>query len=218
MAHSATEDVPADMAGLLIGLTGFELLSLLSLGDEPGAQTTREHLRLPDVASDSPLLAAGVSSLILRGLCLMDGSTLEPQGDLRALVSVLRTATRWLEVNVVAGPGKQAIGGALLVGSGNGSVLLEPRPHSIWHAWPLAPTDTLPAVGVRVVKAHYDRHDTRPLAARLRLTGDAGSRAAALRFTADGRAEIAAGPAGGSNAPRPVDAATAFDALAEALS
>lgn len=211
---STTEGVPAEKQDLLIELTGFELLSLLAVSAEDGARRTREQLHLPEVASDSPLLTAGVSSLLVRRLCAMDSGTLRPAGRLDALVTVLTTATQWLEA---AGIADRTTGSALLVGSELGGALLEPRPYSIWHAWPMPPSPDLPTAGARFVRSQFENNTDRPFAGSLKLTTASSSRVAAVHVDTAGRWELAAGP--GDTVPEAVaiDADPSFTVLAKAL-
>ncbi|GAA1994673.1 hypothetical protein GCM10009718_35740 [Isoptericola halotolerans] len=211
---STTDGVPADKQDLLIELTGFELLSLLAVSTEDAARRTREHLHLPEVASDSPLLTAGVSSLLVRGLCTMESGTLRPQSRLDALVTVLTRANQWLEA---AGIADRTTGSALLVGSELGGALLEPRPYSIWHAWPMPPSPDLPTAGARFVRSQFENNTGRPFAGSLKLTTASGSRISAVHVDTAGRWELASGP--GDTVPEAVGvgADPSFRVLAEAL-
>lgn len=209
-----TEGVPADRRDLLIELTGFELLSLLAISSEEGARRTREQLRLPEVASDSPLLTAGVSSLLVRRLCVMEDGALRPTGALDALVTVLTRATQWLEA---AGIADTTTGSALMVGSEHGGAVLEPRPYSIWHAWPLPPSPDLPASGARFVRAQFENTTTRPFAGSLKLTTASDARVAAAHVDTEGRWELATGPADTVPDAVAVEADPSFGLLAKAL-
>lgn len=211
---STTEGVPADKQDLLIELTGFELLSLLAVSAEDAARRTREQLHLPEVAADSPLLTAGVSSLLVRGLCSMESGTLRPVGRLDALVTVLTKADRWLEA---AGIADRTTGSALLVGSEYGGALLEPRPYSIWHAWPMPPSPDLPAAGARFVRSQFENNTGRPFAGSLRLTTASSSRVAAVHVDTEGRWELATGPGDSVPDAAPTAADPSFTVLAEAL-
>lgn len=220
MTSTTTNGVPAEKQRLLIELTGFELLSLLAISREEGARRTREVLRLPDVAADSPLLTAGVSSLLVRKLAEMrDDGGLQPLGNLDALVTVLTKATQWIEASGVAGRkgADREVGTAILVGSPFGGVLLEPRPFSVWHAWPLPMPLDMPAAGASFVKAQFENLTRRPFAGSLKLTEASGSRVAAVHMNTEGRWELAKGPADTVPTATATEADPSFRVLAEAM-
>lgn len=218
--NNTADGVPVDKQNLLIELTGFELLSLLSISGEEGARRTREELQLPEVPADSPLLTAGVSSLLVRRLAEMREGALRPVGNLDALVTVLTKATQWLSAAGIAGrknDEQRMVGTAILVASEHGGVLLEPRPYSVWHAWPLPMPLDLPAAGANYVKAQFENLTRRPFAGTLKLTEASGARIAAVHVDVDGKWELAKGPA--DTVPQPVatGADPSFRVLAGAI-
>ncbi len=161
----------------LIELTGPELLVLLSLNEGPAATRTRENLRLPDVPADSALLAAGLSSLVVRRLARVEGEVLAPVGNVVPLTRVLTTATEWVEAAAIADERTNA---ALLVGAQGGAVVLEPRPFGIWHVRPLQMGDPLPDAASRFVRAAFAQLPgpavRRERQGRRRVRGPHGSR------------------------------------------
>ncbi|MFC4629745.1 hypothetical protein ACFO6V_15975 [Promicromonospora alba] len=199
-----------------IELTGFELLSLLSLGDDASARKTRESLRLPEVPEGSPLLGAGLSSLIVRKMATVDDAgVLTPQGPVLALAAVLNRATEWIEAAGVSGETNHV---ALLVKSPDGAAMIEPKPYGIWQALPVPADDRLIDVASRYVRATYQDITTLPFAGSIKVIAQAGGdRAAAVRIGEDKAWEISSGPVERLPKPVPVEADPTFTVLAKAL-
>jgi hypothetical protein len=199
-----------------IELTGFELLSLLSLGDDASAKKTRESLRLPEVPEGSPLFGAGLSSLIVRKMATVDDAgMLTPQGPVLALAAVLNRATEWIEAAGVSGETNHV---ALLVKSPDGAAMIEPKPYGIWQALPVPADDRLIDVASRYVRATYQDITTLPFAGSIKVIAQTGGdRAAAVRIGEDKAWEISSGPVERLPKPVPVEADPTFAVLAKAL-
>ncbi len=198
----------------LIELTGPELLVLLSLNEGPAATRTRENLRLPEVPADSPLLAAGLSSLVVRRLAQVEGDVLAPVGNVRPLTQILTSATEWVEAAAIA---DQRTNAALLVGAQGGAVVLEPRPFGIWHVRPLRLGDPLPEAAARFVRAAFTQLPGRPFGGSIKVVDASGARTAAVRVDPGERWEMTSGPAGEEPAPSPVEADPTFEVLVSAV-
>ncbi|MBN0038673.1 hypothetical protein JN535_00625 [Cellulosimicrobium cellulans] len=198
----------------LIELTGPELLVLLSLNEGSAATRTRENLRLPDVPADSPLLAAGLSSLVVRRLARVEGEVLAPVGNVVPLTRVLTTATEWVEAAAIADERTNA---ALLVGAQGGAVVLEPRPFGIWHVRPLQMGDPLPDAASRFVRAAFAQLPGRPFGGSIKVVDASGARTAAVRVESDGTWEMTSGAAGEEPAPSPIAPDPTFGVLATAV-
>ena len=198
-----------------IELTGFELLSLLSLGESSGAQKTRESLRLPEIPEGSPLLGAGLSSLLVRKLATVDDAgVLTPQGKVLALTAVLNRATEWIEA---AGVSDDTNHVALLVKSPDGAALIEPKPYGIWQALPLPVGEPLIDAASRYVRATYQDIKALPFAGSIKVIAEAGDRAAAVRIGDDKAWQFSSGPVDHLSTPAPVEADPTFRVLVEAL-
>jgi len=198
-----------------IELTGFELISLLSLGDDASSRKTRESLRLPEVPEGSPLLGAGLSSLIVRKMATVDDAgVLTPQGKVLALTAVLNRATEWIEAAGVSGETNHV---GLLVKSPDGAALIEPKPYGIWQALPVPAGEPLIDVATRYVRATYQDIKSLPFAGSVKVIGLEGDRAAAVRIAEDKSWEISSGPAEQLPRPVPVEADPSFALLAKAV-
>lgn len=215
MSEQNTTAAAGRRADQAIELTGFELLSLLSLGDDASAGTTRASLRLPEVPEDSPLIGAGLSSLLVRKLATVnDAGVLTPQGKVLALTAVLNRATEWIEAAGVSGDTNHV---ALLVKSPDGAALIEPKPYGIWQALPLPADEPLIEVASRYVRATYQDVKTLPFAGSIKVIAQAGDRAAAVRIGEDKAWEISSGPVERLPKPVPVEADPTFRVLSKAL-
>jgi len=201
---------------LAIELTGFEILSLLSLTtDAPGVDGTRAALRLPAVPADSPMLTAGVSSLVVRKLAAEQDGRLLPQGNVLALAAVLSRATQWVQASAVAGGTTHA---AVLVKGPDGAALLEPRPYGIWLALPLAADRPLADLAADYVRAGFGDVTERPFTGTVRSTDAAGAeRAAAVRVDSEDGWEFSSGAPGAMPEPRSVAPDASFRLLAAGL-
>ncbi|MFD6448051.1 hypothetical protein ACFWEJ_23310 [Promicromonospora sp. NPDC060204] len=219
MTEQGTTTAPDRRAEQTIELTGFELLSLLSLGDDASAAKTRESLRLPEVPEGSPLLGAGLSSLIVRKMAVVDDAgTLTPQGPVLALAAVLNRATEWIEAAGISGETNHV---ALLVRSPDGAALIEPKEYGIWQALPVPAGDRLIDVASRYVRATFQDATTLPFAGSIKVIAQPGAptgdRAAAVRIGEDKAWEISSGPVERLPKPVPVAADPTFGLLAKAL-
>jgi len=199
-----------------IELTGFEILSLLSLTtDAPGVDGTRAALRLPAVPADSPMLTAGVSSLVVRRLAAEQDGRLLPQGKVLALAAVLARATSWAQASAIGGGTTHA---AVLVKGPDGAALLEPRPYGIWLALPLAADRPLADLAADYVRAGFGDVAERPFTGTVRTTDATGAeRAAAVRVGDDGTWELSSGVPDAMPEPRAVAPDTSFRLLATGL-
>ncbi|MGI5190664.1 hypothetical protein ACQEVI_21175 [Promicromonospora sp. CA-289599] len=215
MTEQDTTGGPGRRADQTIELTGFELLSLLSLGEGASAQRTRESLRLPEVPDGSPLVGAGLSSLLVRKLASVDDAgVLTPQGKVLALTAVLNRATEWIEAAGVSGETNHV---ALLVKSPEGAALIEPKPYGIWQALPLPAGERLIDAASRYVRATYKDIKTLPFAGSIKVIAESGDRAAAVRIGEDKSWAFSSGPVDRLSPPSPVEADPSFRVLAEAL-
>lgn len=201
---------------LAIELTGFEILSLLSLTtDAPGVDGTRAALHLPAVPADSPMLTAGVSSLVVRRLAAEQDGRLLPQGNVLALAAVLSRATQWVQASTAGGGTTHA---AVLVKGPDGATLLEPRPYGIWLALPLPADRPLADLAADYVRAAFGDVAERPFTGTVRSTDATGAeRAAAVRVDAQDGWEFSSGVPDAMPEPRPVAADASFRLLATGL-
>jgi hypothetical protein len=201
---------------LAIELTGFELLSLLSLSaDAPGAERSRELLRLPSVPPDSPMLTAGLSSLVVRKLAAEQDGQLLPQGNVLALTAVLTRATQWIQPSATDGTATHA---AVLAKGPDGATLLEPRPYGIWLALPLSPDRPLTELAADYVRAAFDDVPGRPFTATVRSVDEHGKQdAAAVRIEADGTWQASRGEPDAMPDPQAVPPDPTFRQLTAAL-
>ncbi|MFI2485776.1 hypothetical protein ACH47X_02645 [Promicromonospora kroppenstedtii] len=215
MTEQNTTAPAGGRADQTIELTGFELLSLLSIGEGDSARITRESLRLPEVPEGSALIGAGLSSLLVRKLATVDDAgVLTPQGKVLALTAVLNRATEWIEAAGVSGETNHV---GLLVKSPDGAALIEPKPYGVWQALPVPAGDRLIDVASRYVRATYQDIRTLPFAGSIKVIAPAGDRAAAVRIGEDKAWEISSGPAERLPRPVPVEADPTFGVLAKAL-
>lgn len=198
----------------LIRLTGHELLVLISLNEGPPAARTREYLRLPTLEASSPLMAAGLSTLIVRGLVEVDGDQVAPVGNVLPLTRMLTIADRWVEAAAIGG---EVTNAALLVGSRIGSAVLEPRPFGIWDVRPLSAADDLSDAASRFVRAAFGQLTDRPFGGSIKVMGDGAPRTSAIRIDESGSWEMTSGVAGEEPAPVPVEADPTFAVLADAV-
>ncbi|MBD5784585.1 hypothetical protein IF650_00170 [Cellulosimicrobium terreum] len=199
----------------LVELTGPELLVLLSLNQTPASSRTREMLRLPGLPDDSALMAAGLSSLVVRRIVEVAGDQLTPLGNALPLTRIITTATEWVEAAAIAGDRTNA---ALLVGGQGGAVVLEPRPFGIWQIRPLQLGDPLPEAASRFVRASFGQLEERPFGGSIKVVDAAGdARTASVRVAVDGTWETTSGPVGEEPAPAPVQADPSFTLLVTAV-
>ncbi|MBO0610644.1 hypothetical protein [Myceligenerans salitolerans] len=202
-----------------IELTGFEILTLLSLGtDDPGAEGTRRALHLPEIAKDSPLLSAGISSLVVRRLAVPNEGQrqLTPQGKVLALTAVMNQATEWIEASGGAGESANA---AVLLRSPAGSALIEPKPYGIWQALPLPGDRALTDLAADYVKAAFTHTPERPFAGTVRLLESSGTttRAAAIRVDEKNTWEFTSGTPDAMPEPVVIAADPTFQVVAKGL-
>lgn len=213
---------PGPAAGqrdLAIELTGFEILTLLSLGtDDSGADGTRKALHLPEIPKDSPLLSAGVSSLVVRKLAVPNDAEqqLTPQGKVLALTAIINQATEWVEASGGAGDSAHA---AVLLKSPAGAALLEPKPYGIWLALPLPGDRPLSELASDYVKAAFDDVPERPFAGAVRVLESTGTttRAAAIRIDEKNTWEFTSGTPDAMPEPVVIDADPTFQVVAKGL-
>lgn len=217
-----TQPTPGPAAGqedLAIELTGFEILTLLSLGtDEPGTEGTRKALHLPDIPQDSPLLSAGLSSLIVRKLAVPEPGKeqITPQGKVLVLATILNQATEWVEASGGADGAQHT---AVLFKAPTGAALVEPKPYGIWHALPLPAQRPLTDLGTDYVKAAFGDIAQRPFVGAVRVLDGAGTttRAAALRVDEKGTWELSSGEPDSMPDPVTVPADPTFQVVAKGL-
>ncbi|MFI8528126.1 hypothetical protein ACIGB8_26950 [Promicromonospora sukumoe] len=207
-------DVSADPDVALLELTAFELITLLSQGTTEAGRRTTEMLRLPDVPQDSPLLGAGLSSLVVRRLARTEDGALVPVGKLAALSNVLFTADTWVEA---AGITDRENNAALLIGSLHGSVVVEPRPNGIWQVLPLESSEPVRVAASRYVQAAFRTLEGRPFGGSVKVTDAKGARTAAVRVAADDTWQLVHGPVDQKLEPAPVRPDPTFRILAEAV-
>jgi hypothetical protein len=157
----------------VIELTGFEILTLLSLSTEnEGAKGTRKAFHLPDIPDDSPLLAAGLSSLVVRKLVAHVDGKFVPQGEMLSLAAIFNQATEWIEASGGSGDKTHA---ALLIKGPSGATLVEPQPHGIWRAIPLPAEKDLKELAAGYVKAAFTDITGRPFVATMRVIDAEGT-------------------------------------------
>lgn len=198
----------------LVRLTGHELMTLFHVATPPEAQLTREALLLPALADGDPVLRAGFSSLVLRGLARDERGRLMPVGNLAALCAVLFTATQWTEAVGTVGDQRHA---ALIVRSPHGSAILESRPTGIWQALPVDPEVATTRAAAGYVAASFGALTGRPFGGVVTVADAHGARTAGVRVDGDGTWTLVHGPVDDLRGPERVAADAAFGLLEEAL-
>ncbi|MDF2846408.1 MAG: hypothetical protein K0R97_390 [Oerskovia sp.] len=199
----------------LIELTSHELLVLLSLNDGPAASATRRELRLQELPEGSPVMAAGVSTLLVRGLATVDGELLQPTGNVLPLTRILTTAEQWVEAATISGGRSNA---ALLVGALMGAVVIEPRPFGVWHVRPLRLGTDLVQSAATLVRTAFEAADgARPFGGTIKTVDATAATTSNVRIGEDGVWELAAGPVGSALAPAAVGPDPTFAVLVDGV-
>lgn len=108
----------------LVAFTAPELAFLLGLRSGPSTDMARNTLKLTITDTDEQLLAAGLSSLAVRGLVELADDAVRPVGPAAVIGHALTSATRCIEFGLLS---KDTGDGGLLFESSGPTVMLSPR-------------------------------------------------------------------------------------------
>jgi len=171
-----------------IRFTGAELIALVGLVDNEAAREVLRRLRL-DVGTDElTAMRFGMSSLIARGLVIVDGELVSSTEEGTVVASVLGGAHSFGEVGLVAESQSE---GALLVVSDRGTLLLGAAEGDTYECISIQPDANIGELLTAMVFAFLDGHDI--AAAAVTISRSAQTTRAAVRRRTGELWEVAAG-------------------------
>ncbi|WP_150117176.1 hypothetical protein [Arthrobacter sp. ERGS1:01] len=176
-----------------VALTAHEILTLLSLNIGPSATASRELFRLPDRADDAELMEMGMSTLLVRGLGVLEDEEFSPSGPAFGIAASLTTAVEWIELGIVAGPATHAY---FLVGSPAGNLVVSVDRLSIFGFRPLNDSTPLLEQAISLTRnALADPSLAKPAVVITQHVGLGGEdTTASIRVAADGSTALAGSP------------------------
>lgn len=128
-SHTASSPTrKASMSETTVPLTEHEILALLSFNDTEPSSYTRDVLRLADVRAEDVLVRAGLSTLLVRNLAVVQGPDLVLAGPTEQIAGIMATAGGWLEIAVTTDGtsyvlfGVQSAAGAFMMSVGTRGV------------------------------------------------------------------------------------------------
>src|SRR5262245_40205629 len=187
-----------------IVLTFAELAVLLK-----DASAARERLHLREWDADSPVVAAGVASLVVRGLVRENDSVFMPSDELTSIFDVVTTAVDWIEVGVARTEGG---GGVQIFNAAAGRTQIRSQPFGTFVFTQMDPSIALEAAVAELVQTFLQMDE--PGAVFVKTTpgaDEAPEEGFAIRRLESGAIEVAQGDADTSE----VSESTLDDALAE---
>ena len=165
-----------------LGLGVAEVAYLLQLQDNEAVRASASWLRLDAEAKDPEVVRAGLSSLIARGLAMVDGTAVSFDSRLDAVAYTLASDARWTQIDLLQ---SAEMGDSVLhVESDKTKLLLQPRTMQSWFILPQDPEITSEAAQSYLVREHLTEHPDGGV--RLRTESTTGGRQLLIRKTADG--------------------------------
>lgn len=137
-----------------IGFGFAELIVLLNMVRGDAARASAEALRVDNELEDTPLLSAGASSLVARGLATVEtDGELSVGGPVAAVTAALTSANRRMEIALLTAESADSV---LSIESDEYKILLQPRAYQSWFAMAQNP-EISPADGnFHVMRKHLE--------------------------------------------------------------
>lgn len=115
-----------------IGFGYAEIVALLNLNKGNEANNSAHALRLENELDDIKMISAGASSLVARGLAIVEqDGELSVSGPVAAVTSALTSAVRRMEISLLTADGGDSV---LSVESEDYQILMQPRAYLTWFA------------------------------------------------------------------------------------
>jgi hypothetical protein len=140
--------------------TGFgiaEMAYILQLQDTAAARESADWLRLKDETASPDLIRAGLSSLVARGLAIVnDESEVTFALPVDVVAYTVANAARWTQIDLL----QSAVMGdtVLHIQSDRTKLLFQPRTMQAWFVLPQDPTLTAEAAQSYVIRDHLQNH------------------------------------------------------------
>lgn len=131
-----------------------EMAYLLHLQPTAESRASASWLRLSEESGDQDLIAAGLSSLLARGLAFMDGIDVRFDQRVDVVAYTLANAQRWTQLDLlVDAQGRDSV---LHVESDRTTLLFQPRTMLSWFALPQDPGITPEAAETYIITEHLN--------------------------------------------------------------
>lgn len=147
-------------------ITEAELVTLLLLTNNAAATRTAHVLGLEPQLANGEIDRAGMQTLLVRELGVLEGDRFSPQGPAQVIAAIVGSATEWL-VTTVDGPDVQTA--VVVVASPDARLMVVVMPTGVHEVRPIDPTGPLTDVP-RVLAESFAADTTyrKPLGVRIR--------------------------------------------------
>lgn len=137
-----------------VGFGLAEMAYLLHLQPTAGSRASASWLRLGEESEEQDLIAAGLSSLIARGLASVQGAEVDFDQRVDVVAYTLANAQRWTQLDLLVDA--QAGDSVLHVESDRTTLLFQPRTMLSWFVLPQDPGITAEAAETYIITEHLN--------------------------------------------------------------
>lgn len=182
------------MSGTTVSLTEHEILALLAFNDTESAACTRDVLRLSAAEQRETLVRAGLATLLVRELAVLQEENIVLQGAVQQIAGIVATADAWLEVTVTTARTSYVL---FAVRAAGGGLVMSVGTHGVHSFNPLPRDRPILSFALDIAKHYLESTDpASTLSVRGRHHGlGAEARVATLLRDTDGTVRVTLGDA-----------------------